>query len=72
LSDFRDSFSDSYISTKSRLVDVLDKLFLLVLAYIGLTVIYKLVSFTLLDSFIRTVVVLVLAKRLVVLIYLIL
>jgi hypothetical protein len=62
LSDFRNGFGDSYISTESRLVDVLDKFFLLVPAYIGLTVIYKLVSFTSLDSFVRTVVVLVLAK----------
>jgi hypothetical protein len=72
LSDFRNGFGDSYISTESRLIDVLNKFFLLVPAYIGLTVIYKLVFFTSLDSFIRTVIVLVFAKRLVVLIYLIL
>jgi hypothetical protein len=59
------------MSTKFRLIDVFNKFFLLVLAYVDLIVIYKLVSVILSNSFTRTIVVLVLTKQPIVLIHLI-
>jgi hypothetical protein len=66
-----DCLSNSYISSKSRLIDVFNKLVLLVSSNIDLVVVVELVP-SLLDSYTRSIVVRVFVYRLIVLIRLIL